>query len=156
MPSHLLRITRAPVHSTDRWCAQSTIRGPRCYSPLLIRFGYQCCLDCGHQDSPVNTQALLALITHIMCSFHYAPGLVCWGSASLYVPPLSYKREGTQRYRDSFLHTSSYAQAYTLNTTHSGGRVLRSGGLNHSKPLCPPVFILNPHNRQTAKAPSSF
>jgi hypothetical protein len=77
----------------------------------------------------------------------------CRGSVSFYVPSLSYKRKGTQCYRDKFLHTSSYALAYTLNTTHSGGRVLRSGGLNHSKPSCPLVFFLNPHNRQTAKTP---
>jgi hypothetical protein len=44
--------------------------------------------------------------------FYYAPGPACRGSASLYMPPLSYKKEGTQRYRDKFLHTSSYAQAY--------------------------------------------
>jgi hypothetical protein len=30
---------------------------------------------------------------------HYAPGPACRGSASLYVPPLNYKREGTQRYK---------------------------------------------------------
>jgi hypothetical protein len=34
-----------------------------------------------------------------MYSFHYAPGPTCRGSASLYVPPLSYKREGTERYK---------------------------------------------------------
>jgi hypothetical protein len=36
-------------------------------------------------------QALQALVT----SFHFAPGPTCRGSASLYVPPLSYKREDT-------------------------------------------------------------
>jgi hypothetical protein len=41
-------------------------------------------------------QALLVLVTPIMYSFHYAPGPTCQGSTSLYVPPLSYKREGTQ------------------------------------------------------------
>jgi hypothetical protein len=49
----------------------------------------------------------------------------------------------------------SHAQAYTLNTTHSGGRVLRFDDLNHSNPSCALMFIRNPHNRQTAKAPSS-
>jgi hypothetical protein len=38
---------------------------------------------------------------------HYAPGPACRGSASLYVPPLNYKREGTQRYKGhaQLLHT---------------------------------------------------
>jgi hypothetical protein len=31
--------------------------------------------------------------------FHYVPRPTCWASATLYVPPLSYKREGTQRYK---------------------------------------------------------
>jgi hypothetical protein len=42
---------------------------------------------------------LSALIIHIMYSFHYAPGPTCQSSASLYVPPLNYKREVTQRYK---------------------------------------------------------
>jgi hypothetical protein len=42
---------------------------------------------------------LSTLLIHIMYFFHYAPGPTCWGLASLYVPPLNYKREGTQRYR---------------------------------------------------------
>jgi hypothetical protein len=48
---------------------------------------------------PEIAQALLALVTPIMYSFRYAPELTCRDSASLYVPPLSYKREGTQRYK---------------------------------------------------------
>ena len=47
----------------------------------------------------VITQVLLVLIIHIMYSIHYAPGPTCRGSASLYVPPLNYKSEGTQRYK---------------------------------------------------------
>jgi hypothetical protein len=46
--SHSLRIRRAPVHSTSRRRAQSTIRGPCPYSHVT---DYQCCMDCGHQDS---------------------------------------------------------------------------------------------------------
>jgi hypothetical protein len=42
---------------------------------------------------------LSALIIHKMYSFHYAHGPECWSSASLYVPPLNYKREGKQRYK---------------------------------------------------------
>jgi hypothetical protein len=36
--SHSLWIRRAPIHSTDRWRTQSTLHGPRCYSPLLAHF----------------------------------------------------------------------------------------------------------------------
>jgi hypothetical protein len=36
--------------------------------------------------------------TSIMYSLRFAPGSTCRGTTSLYVPPLSYKREGTRRY----------------------------------------------------------
>jgi hypothetical protein len=63
---HSLRIRRAPVHSSDRWRAQSTLRGPCCYSHVTIArtmthhysrvskkrvTAYQCCMDCSHHDS---------------------------------------------------------------------------------------------------------
>jgi hypothetical protein len=96
---------------------------------------------------------LSALVIHIMYFFHYALGPTCQGSASLYVPPLNYKREGTQRYKghaqlDSDKLTRS--DILSIQLTHSGGRVLRSGSLNHYNPLCPLVFIPNSPNRQTA------
>jgi hypothetical protein len=72
---------------------------------------------------PVITQVLLVLIIHIMCFIHYAPGPTCRGSAPLYVPPLNYEREGTQRYRlthkSSKLSRLTSTQAYTLNTTYT-------------------------------------
>jgi hypothetical protein len=37
-------------------------------------------------------------ISYSMYFFHSVPGPTCQGSASLYVPPLSYKREDTQCY----------------------------------------------------------
>jgi hypothetical protein len=53
-------------------------------------------------------QASPALVTPMMYSFHYTPGPTCRGSASLYVPPLSYKREGTQCYKaDQLRHSGS-------------------------------------------------
>jgi hypothetical protein len=63
-------------------------------------------------------------VTGIVTSFRFASGPTCRGSASLYVPHLSYKREDTQRYKTSSLtrsythsnsqvHTSSQAQYYT-------------------------------------------
>jgi hypothetical protein len=59
---------------------------------------------------------LSALVIHIMYFFHYAPGPAYRGSASLYVPPLNYKREGTQRYKG---HAQSYSQYY-LHTVEVG------------------------------------
>jgi hypothetical protein len=61
----------------------------------------------------VIAQALLALVIHIMYSFHYVPGPTCQGSASLYLPPLNYKREGTQRYRKK-AHNLSNSQTLKL------------------------------------------
>jgi hypothetical protein len=66
----------------------------------------------------VIAQALLALDTHIMYLLHYAPGPTCRGSVSLYVPPLNYKREGTQRYRTSSL-THKFTQTLRLNTAYT-------------------------------------
>jgi hypothetical protein len=99
--------------------------------------------------TPGDCSALLALVAHIIYSFHYVPGPTCRGSASLYVPPLNYKREGTQRYkRQALKHTDTRSYSYSIQHTHSGGRVLRSGGLNHSKPSCPRVIIHLPIDRQ--------
>jgi hypothetical protein len=65
---------------------------------------------------PVIAQALLALVTRITHSFHYVPGPTCRGSASLYVPPLNYKREGTQRYKDRF--TQALKDTDSTDTIH--------------------------------------
>jgi hypothetical protein len=147
---------RVSVHSTNRRHAQSTIHGPRSYSHVTISRAmthhYSCRL------LPINaawTTAIMtsadyscvtlsALVIPIMYFFHYAPGSACRGSTSLYVPPLNYKREGTQRYKDRLNHT------LTIQLTYSGGRVLRSGGLNHYNPSCPLVVISNSLDRQTA------
>jgi hypothetical protein len=54
------------------------------------------------------------------------------------------------------LHTvvrGTPVSGYRQQLTHSGGRVLRSGGLNHCNPSCPLVFLLNSPNRQTARLP---
>jgi hypothetical protein len=59
----------------------------------------QHCACCGQHEPGDCTY-----VTCISCSrysFHYVPGPICRGSASLYVPPLSYKREGTRRYKAS-------------------------------------------------------
>jgi hypothetical protein len=125
-PSHSLRIMCAPVHSTDRRRAQSTIRGPRNYLNVTISMAITHHYSCGLL--PINDAwtvanitstdysyvTLLALVIPIMYFFHYAPGPACRGSAFLYMPPLNYKREGTQRYKDRLNHT--------LNTNYTEWR----------------------------------
>jgi hypothetical protein len=150
-----LRMRRVPVHSTDRRRARSTIRGPHNYSHVTISRAITHHYSCGLL--PINAAWTVATMTSvdyscvilstlvipIMYFFHYAPGPACRGSAFLYVPPLNYKREGTQRYRTDSITLS-------ILFTHSGGRVLRSGGLNHYNLSCPRVFIHLPIDRQTA------
>jgi hypothetical protein len=128
-------------------------------SSLLARYqgsSRRISILCGLQTPwrPEIAQALLALVTPIMYSFHYAPGPTCRGSASLYVPPLSYKREGTQHYKASSKRLSdrlTSSQAHRLNTIHrQWSRVLRFGGLNHSKSSCSLVFIDHLADRQNA------
>jgi hypothetical protein len=57
---------------------------------------YQYYMDCGNRGAH---EIAHALVTPIIYSFCYVLGTTCRGSASLYVPPLSYKREGTRRYK---------------------------------------------------------
>ena len=97
----------------------------------------------------------IALATSISCFKYYicyVPGPACRGSAPLYMPPLAIKGEARNvtkksslRLLGSQVHTSSQAQYITQCS-----RVLRSGGPNHSKPLCVLVFIPNPSSRQNA------
>jgi hypothetical protein len=68
-PSHSLRIRRAPVHSTDRRHAQSTIRGPRNYSHVTISRAithHYSCLSMLRGLQP----SLLPLITHTLLCQH--------------------------------------------------------------------------------------
>jgi hypothetical protein len=128
VPSHSLRIRRAPVHSTDRRRAQSTIRGPRNYSHVTISRAITHHYSCGLlsinaawtasiiTSTNYSCVTLSALVIPIMYFFHYAPGPACQGSASLYVPPLNYKREGTQRYKGL---AQSHTQYY-LHTVEVG------------------------------------
>jgi hypothetical protein len=62
---------------------------------------------------------LSALVIHIMYFFHYAPKPACRGSTSLYVPPLNYKREGTQRYKGQTQSHALHTQYY-LRTVEVG------------------------------------
>jgi hypothetical protein len=157
------RIRRAPIHSTDRQRAQSTICGPRSYSPLLPYYSYGNCPSMQHglrtSRLPVIAQALLALTTHRMYSFRYVLGPHVGAQYSCMCLPLDYKREGTQRYKDKLSQVHTNSQAHKLSHSqyysHNGGRVLCSGGLNHSKLSCPRVF-LPPSNIQAKRlGPSS-
>jgi hypothetical protein len=77
----------------------------------------------------------------------FLPGPTCRGSVSLYVPLLSYKREGTQSSLRSNLdsQTHKFIQALKLTTAHSGvgyyAPVARTT-LNPCVFLCSPRFHL--------------
>jgi hypothetical protein len=69
--------------------------------------------------APGDCTGVLALVTPIVYSFCYVPGPTCRGSASLYVPPLSYKREGTQRYKtgtQTLRHTHKLSNIFNTHT----------------------------------------
>jgi len=69
---------------------------------------------------------------------YYIVGPTCRGSNDCVRAPLRYKREALAVHRQ--IHTDSRSRTSSLswegNTTHSGCRVLRSGGPNHSKSCC--------------------
>jgi hypothetical protein len=114
-----------PVHSVGRQYGHAaecivliitrTLPGSFRCTPMLRRPRIS-----GHKE--------IALATSISCSkyyIRYVPGPACRGSVSLYVPPLSYKREGTRRYKAGSLghldsQTHKFIQALKLNTSHSG------------------------------------
>ena len=78
-------------------------------------------------------------IMHEQCvRLYYIVGPTCRGSNDCVRAPLRYKREALAVHRkihtDSSSRTSS--RLWEGNTTHSGCRVLRSGGPNHSKSCC--------------------
>jgi hypothetical protein len=69
----------------------------------------------------------IVLATSISCSKYnicYVPGPTYLGSTPLCVPPLSYKRGGTQRYKTQThldpAQAHKFIQALKLNTSHSG------------------------------------
>jgi hypothetical protein len=114
-PSHSLRIRRVPVHSTDRRhgpCSYSHVTISRAmthhysYGLLPINAAWTVIIMTPADYSCVT---LSALVIHIMYFFHYALRPTCRGSVSLYVPPLNYKREGTQHYK---AHAQSHSQYY--------------------------------------------
>jgi hypothetical protein len=73
---------------------------------------YSCVTKAGNIASDKDLYVLSASIIHIMYSFHYALRPAYWGSASLYVPPLNYKREGTQRYKGHTQYNSQIVEVW--------------------------------------------
>jgi hypothetical protein len=135
-----------PVYSAGRWYVHTAA----CTVLIISRTlpGKLPLHDNAAQIADIRAQGDYTGRLSISCSgysIHYVPDPTCRGLALLYMPPLNYKREGTQRYNthslilsDSQVHTSSQAQ---YNTQWS--RVLRSGGPNHSKPLRVLMFIVH-------------
>ena len=75
-------------------------------------------------------------IMHEQCvRLYYIVGPTCRGSNDCVRAPLRYKREALAVHRE--IHTDSSSRTSSRlregNTAHSGCRVLRSGGPNHSK-----------------------
>jgi hypothetical protein len=76
-----------------------------------------------------------------MCTlFNMSPGPLVGASLSVRAPLEPIKgRARTLEHRFHAHEVFTDSQKFhklTSNTTHSGHRVLRSGGLNHSKPVC--------------------
>jgi hypothetical protein len=104
-----------PVHSTSRQYAHAVACTTLIITHALPRKQPQHINTAWTTDImvPGDCSGVLALVTSIMYSLCFAPGPTCPGSTSLYVPSLSYKREGTRRYKaDS--HRLSYTQALKL------------------------------------------
>ena len=131
-----------PIHSTSRQYAHAAACTMLIITRALPRRQPQHINTAGTTNimAPGDCSGVLTLVTSIMYSLRFAPRPTCRGSASLYVPPLSYKREGTRRYKvgssslrlsHSQVHTSCQAQYITqwsrvdrkstrLNSSHSG------------------------------------
>jgi hypothetical protein len=142
-----------PAHSTGRQYAHAVACTALIITHALPRKRPQHINSAWTTDimAPGDCSGVLALVTSIMYSLCFAPGPTCWGSASLYVPPLSYKREGTRRYKTDPTQTLKLSSSLKLNATHrQWSRVLRSGGLNHSKSSCSLVFIDHLTDRQNS------
>jgi hypothetical protein len=145
-----------PVHSIGRQYARAAAYAVLIMTRALPR----------KQPRDINTiwatdiMALGDLIgdTGIGYFYNVFPPFCSWahmsGLSILVRAPLSYKREGTRRYKADSLTRSlrlSSSQAFRhsqYNTQWS--RVLRSSGPNHSKSSCLLVFFPNPSSKQNA------
>ena len=109
-PQHLMRpvhsagrrrqghpVDGAPVQSIVKQCAHAA---RRTVSIIPYTRSFPCTPIL--RRSRMSGRKKIAPATNISCSkyyIRYVPGPTCRGSAPLYVPPLSYKREGTRRYK---------------------------------------------------------
>jgi hypothetical protein len=110
----------------------------------------QCYVDRGYQGAwKIALGTDTSRSKYYIC---YVPGPTCRGSVLLYVPPLSYKRGGMQRYKggEKKRPKSSETQAHEQYNTQ-WSRVLRSGGPNHSKPL--QVLVCSSPQSLTSETP---
>jgi hypothetical protein len=124
--SHVHPVGGVPVHSTGRRCAASAFNEtcpshrrhacpfhwqtarPYCRVHYAHHYSYvtkeaaascQRCACCGqHGPGDCTYDTCISCSRYSIC---YVPRPTCRGSATLYVPPLSYKREGTRRYKAS-------------------------------------------------------
>jgi hypothetical protein len=102
------------------------LRGALCSSSLVRCQGNFRCTPMLRrpQISGHKKIALAIKISCFKCYICYVPGPACRDSAPLYVPPFSYKRGGTQRYKTQThldpAQAHKFIQAPELNTSHSG------------------------------------
>ena len=85
-----------------------------------------------------------AIIYEQYVILYYNVGPTCRGPNSCIRTPLRYKREALAVHRTRARQTQAlvtFSLSWEGNTTHSGRRVLRSGGPNHSKSLVFIVFL---------------
>jgi hypothetical protein len=151
-PGHLAG--NVPVHSTGRQYARAAV-----YTMLIITRALP--RKQPQHINTISTTDIMALgdhpgITGISYFLPFYPWAHMSGLSILVRAPLNYKREGTRRYKADSLKLS-YTHLHALRLTSSQAqyntqwsRVLRSGDLNHSKPLCVLVFTPNPSSRQNA------
>jgi hypothetical protein len=80
-----------------------------------------------------------------MYALRFAPGPTCWGSTSLYVPPLSYKREGTRRYKAETLRPNLGSSSLRLSHSqvHTSSQAQTAGSVPGSRASC----LLSIYNR---------
>jgi hypothetical protein len=119
-------ILQAACLSIPETGSATVSRHTLCSSSLVRNQGGFCCTPMLRRPR-ISGRKEIALATSISCSKYnicYVPGPTCRGSAPLCVPPFSYKRGGTQRYKTEThldpTQAHKFIQALKLNTSHSG------------------------------------
>jgi hypothetical protein len=126
LTSEVQTILQAACPSTPVADSTPVLRHTLCSSSLVRNQGSFRCTPILHRPR-ISGRKKIALATNISCSKYYIRYVsrpACRGSAPLYVPPLRYKRGGTQRYK-AHTHLDAaqahkFIQALKLNTSHSG------------------------------------